>query len=175
MTSHPRILRVALQLATVCLLPVAAGAQTIHKCVDAEGHVSYQQDRCGAGQRSEPVRLAAPPPAPGPAQPAVRESPAVRAQRAPRATRPAGATPMSFECRSEGGAVFYRHSHCPGSIPRAGAAAREGRGGERVRATRLPRSEACRRMRAGGRDGREHDEAISTYARNLGHDPCRRH
>ncbi|RYD14485.1 MAG: hypothetical protein EOP90_12635 [Lysobacteraceae bacterium] len=87
---------------------------------------------------------------------------------------------QSFECRATNGEVFYRHARCPGSIPAGASARRPSRGAAGsvgVRATPVPRREACRRIEAGarsGRAGRERDETVTTYERNLGRDPCRR-
>ena len=167
-----RLLRLAL------LLLAASGiaqAQSVYKCIDRDRHVAYQQTPCAPSQVAQRIEIAPPPPAaPLPA--------AVPAKAKPRAARgstrrvPAARVVQSFECRSESGALFYRHTACPTSIPRRGpAAAAAGRSTDRVRATRIPRSDACKRMRSPGRDGREHDEDVSTYERNLGRDPCRRH
>lgn len=156
----------------------SAIAQTVYKCSGPAGQpVAYQQTPCAPGLHGEAIRLA-PIAAPAPdatAAPA-RSKPATRAPR-PASDRPrASPTPISYECRSAGGAVFYRHARCPASIPRrAGAAPRAAEGVDRVQATALPRAEACRRQRRGARDGAEHDETVSTYERNLGRDPCRRY
>ncbi len=153
----------------------AAPAQTIYKCSGGDGPVAFQQTPCARAQQSQRIDLvlpAAPVAAPAPAAP----KPKARTPRTTTRRAPAARELQSFECRSAEGALFYRHSACPSSIPRRGRSAERGDGNsDRVRGTPIPRSDACRRMRSPGRDGREHDDNVSTYDRNLGRDPCRRH
>lgn len=112
-----------------------------------------------------------------------RQTPAARKRRDEQAT--------SWECRAADGEVFYRHTRCPGSVPGDGvvrSAYVEKYSGGRTRArhdawtrvpvhgTKIPRAEACRRIRspsAAGRDGHARDQAVDTYAKLTGHDPCR--
>ncbi len=152
-------------------------AQTVYKCSGPGQPVAYQQTPCASGLRSEQLRLAAVasvPPEPASASATAR--PAARAPREPRGRPRTVATPVSYECRSVGGAVFYRHARCPASITRRSTGSpRAAEGVDRVQATPLPRAEACRRQRHGAREGAEHDETVSTYERNLGRDPCRRY
>jgi hypothetical protein len=97
---------------------------------------------------------------------------------------------VSYECRTGDGEVFYKHSGCPKSI-RVAAAHERGRHGAAGRGARargsgmrsmavsarpLARSEVCKRLAGAGsigRAGREHDDIVSTYDRNVGRDPCR--
>ena len=161
----------------LALLNGDAVAQTVYKCTGAGLPVAFQQVPCRSGQRSEAIRLApVPARAAEPVAAPAPVRPAARTPREPRARPRAAATPVSYECRSAGGAVFYRHGRCPGSIARRPTASpRAAAGLDRVQGTPLPRAEACRRQRNGARDGAEHDETVSTYERNLGRDPCRRH
>lgn len=173
---HPLRCRLLAGLLLAFASTTGASAQTVFKCIADDGHVAYQDRPCAPRQRSAPIRIEAPPPHDASAVAATPSRPAARTTRAtPRAPR---AEPLvqSYECRSAGGAVFYRHGRCPASIPRArSAASRDAGGSDRVESTRMPRSEACRRMRSTARDGSAHDETVSTYERNLGRDPCRRH
>jgi hypothetical protein len=158
-------------------LPTSVAAQPIYKCIGADGAVAFQQTACAPGQREqrvaiEPQRVSTLASAASQASEKTRAPAASR-----RSTRTAPAEPPSFECRSADGALFYRHSGCPKSIPRrAGmrSASDKGVGTDPVKATRISRHDACRRIGSFGRDGREHDEAVSTYERNAGRDPCRR-
>ena len=99
---------------------------------------------------------------------------------------------MSYECRAGDGEVFYRHSHCPGTVKGDGVArfgmdttqtssyrghARDtgAWGAVKVAARKIPREEACRRINAltaSDRDGHERDEQVSVYDHNTGRDPC---
>lgn len=164
----------ALALAALALavLPAPAHAQA-WQCRDASGRVAYQDRPCAAGADARPIEFA---PAPAPqASPEYRLSSGSR-ERTPRSTPrvPPARTAQSFECRASNGEVFYRHGACPASItiPRTSGARREA-ATARVSAQPLSRREACRRMQATGRAGRERDESYSTYERNLGRDPCR--
>lgn len=128
---------------------------------------------CASGSREQPVAIE---PAPAP-----KSSPDYSRSQLPRYSRQSRRAPRktiiySYECRTKSGALFYRHKPCPASIDRSGLVG----GGrlaprERVSGRRIPRLDACRGMRSAGREGREFDEATSTYDRNLGRDPCRRY
>ena len=142
----------------------------VYECRGVDGTVAYQDRACGAAASERVVAIApAPAWAPSPEYRVPQAEARVRAEPKRRAARAA----MSWECRADNGEVFYRHSRCPASIP---AARRDARGaaGVRVQATPMPRKDACRRMQAAGRVGRERDERASTYERNLGRDACRR-
>lgn len=152
-----------------------AHAQSIYKCTDSAGHIAYQAVSCGAGMREQLIEIEAAQPLPAsPSHRAVRArqpAPARAVRAAPRAT-----LVLSYECRTRTGALFYRHDRCPSSIDRSGqTGGRHGASREQVSARRIPRLDACRGMRSVARDGREFDDAPSTYERNLGRDPCRKY
>lgn len=180
MERRARTTRIRAAIASAWLLAALAGnalAQIVYKCSGPGLPVAYQQTPCASGLRGEQIRLA-----PVTARPVETVAAPAPARPARRASRPSGATPraaatsVSYECRSAGGAVFYRHGRCPASIVRRPTGSpRAAQGIDRVQATALPRAEACRRQRSGARDGVEHDETVSTYERNLGRDPCRRY
>ncbi len=164
-----------MMIATSMFTTESIAAQSILKCIDREGRVAFQDEPCATGQREQPVAIV---PAP-PSAPSLEYSKPDRGEnsRPPRAKAAVRqAIVYSFECRTESGALFYRHDHCPGSIDRSGLiGGRHSAAREKVRGTRIPRLDACRGMRSVGRDGREFDDAPSTYDRNLGRDPCRRY
>ncbi len=152
-----------------------AQAETVFKCTDREGGIAYQADPCQSGKREKQIEIQ---PAPARSVPTAHASPPRPRKTRPSASRPAprAAIVYSFECRTHGGALFYRHDRCPASIDRSGLiGGRHGAAREAVSGQRIPRSDACRRLRSVGRDGREFDEVPSTYERNLGRDPCRRY
>ena len=178
----PRRAMRLLALTFVLSLPCTAGAAPkVYRCTAGTGPSVYQDRPCADPARQQRVEFAPAPVAEAAtervANAKARTGPAPRASgRKARSSKPV----QSFECRAANGELFYRHVRCPGSIP-AGAPARSaGRGSASrvgVRATPLPRREACRRIQAGarsGRAGRERDETVTTYERNLGRDPCRR-
>ena len=152
-------------------------ATTVYKCTDADGGVSYQSAACTSAQHASeielaPVRDAAP--SPQYALDPVRAMP-MRG----RTVRTAHAkTEMASECRTGSGDVFYRLGKCPHSVnekseDRHGKSATHSTS---VSSHPVTRATACSEMnRAGtaGRKGREYDETISTYDRNLGNDPCK--
>lgn len=154
---------------------VVAQPQSFYKCIDSQSQVSFQDVPCDPALREQKVTIASAPPAdssPEYATPDRREN--SRQRRAKRSAPQA--IDYSFECRTESGAVFYRHARCPGSIDRSGSiGGRRGVSHEKVQARRIPRHDACHDMRSVGRDGREFDDVPSTYDRNLGRDPCRRY
>lgn len=192
---------------TGCMLllwGIAAGAYaaSAYRCIDARGHLAYQDTPCAETARQEKIDVQPLPTIGDPAEVAARTA---RAQAVPnrRASRPdrrprthsmrrgADAKPeMSWECRAADGEVFYRHTHCPSSVPgdgvvRGGYAEKMSRSRTRsrhdawssvsVHGTKVTRAEACRRIRApsaAGRDGHLRDEAGSTYDRLTGRDPC---
>lgn len=177
-SSH-RTLKLHEWLTLLVLLLMCNGvrATTAYKCTDSSGAVSYQSRACAASQRATEIELApAPAAAPSP-QYAIEPFRPMTLQRRDR--RVAHAKPeMAYECRTSGGDVFYRLSHCPHSVGeksggRHGASATHA---STVSSRPVPRTTACSEMhRAGsaGRKGHEYDEEISTYDRNLGNDPCK--
>ncbi|MGH8122928.1 MAG: DUF4124 domain-containing protein [Rudaea sp.] len=174
-------------LAFLLLFFLAAGvrAESVYKCTDAGGGVAYQTQACASAQREVMVAIApAPAHAPSPTYAAHQdvEKHAARRGRGNAALthRGASSTPQSYECRTADGQVFYRHASCPHSVAaQAGSTKGHGRSGAQsvsVSGHRVAREEACTQMRragAAGRSGREHDEDVSTYDKNLGRDPCR--
>lgn len=185
-----------------CLLLIAGGvhAGAIYKCVDAHGQVAFQANACPARTRQTAVDVREQPlidPDAPVVAPMKQKSGTQRAHARPRphrASRRARARkePLSWECRAADGEVFYRHTHCPHSVPGDGVmrsggtyALRRG-GGSRsrarsawdpvpVHARKVPRSEACRQINAVAaveRDGSARDERVSVYEHDLGRDPC---
>jgi hypothetical protein len=156
-----------------------ATAQVVYRCEDTEGRVAYQDRACADARRSSLVEIAPAPTASAP--PEYAGTPPARAGgRTPSRRGRPRAEVMSFECRADNGEVFFRHTGCPGSIRVDAAQARSGKAvaSARVSAVRVPRKEACRRLGAAGSSGRAghaRDEQVSTYDRNAGRDPCRRH
>ncbi|MGN6521026.1 MAG: DUF4124 domain-containing protein [Dokdonella sp.] len=180
--SLPRRLR-ACACAGLLGVSALAHADPVFSCRNAHGEIAYQDHACAAGERQAEVMLDPAPPEAAPARTHERTRERSRAP-APARRRARGdadaRTVMSWECRASDGAVFYRHGSCPKTIGSSRSATTGTRGGKGamvgVTATPLPRAEACRRLaHAGGRSGREHDEAVSTYERNAGRDPCRRY
>jgi hypothetical protein len=165
---------------------VGVRAESVYKCVDANGDIAYQQVSCAAAQQQSTIAITpAPRPAPPPHYLLARQS----EETAPRSRFMARAVKeTAFECRASDGRLFYRLGSCPhsiaGEIPASAGkshrgktgAARNSGGATSVSGRRVPREQACREIhRAGaiGRDGHEFDEHVSTYERNLGHDPCK--
>lgn len=166
----------SLLLAFTLASPLAvAQTQSVFKCIDSQGRIAFQDVPCKSGLRELRIAIIASPasvPSPEYSTPDRRGPPR---QPKPRASA-RQAIVYSFECRTESGALFFRHDHCPGSIDRSGLiGGRRSAAREKVSGTRIPRLDACRGMRSVGRDGREFDDAPSTYDRNLGRDPCRRY
>ena len=177
-------------LSGLLLLLLASGlrAQPVYKCTDATGAVAYQDKACGAQQQEREMQFVpAPPVQPSPQYALAHDNAPAQM---PRTARAGGRRRLwsqeeekSFECRVSNGDVFYRHNACPHSIkaPVSGNGHKSPSGGNAaatlsVSSRPVARSEACAQMRragAVGRNGHEHDEDVSTYDRNLGHDPCR--
>lgn len=179
-----------------------AHAASIYKCVDAQGHLAYQDTPCAAHARQHKLDVQPLPTIGDPSEVAASERALGRYARASsrksrtrrgshpssRATR--GKTGMSWECRAADGEVFYRHARCPGSVPgdgtvRSGYAeklsssrtrSRQGAWGRvPVHGKKITRAEACRRIHSAGaavRDGHQRDETVSTYDHLMGRDPC---
>lgn len=178
------------------LLLIAAGAtsahaESVYKCRDVRGQIAYQDHACADPARQTLIELA-PAPVAAPAQDGERTASPRTVQRnlarsSGGRTNARSSQTLSYECRSADGVVFYKHSRCPKTITVAAPSDRRGsgrKGSARASAARssavserpLPRAEMCKRMASGGsigRSGREHDDAVSTYDRNVGRDPCR--
>lgn len=186
------------------LVAGGAHAASAYRCMDAQGHLAYQDTPCAETARQEKIDVQPLPTIGDPAEVAARaaRTPATPNRRASRSdSRARSTTPatrhrtdakqeMSWECRAADGEVFYRHTHCPSSVPgdgvvRGGYAEKMSRSRTRsrhdawssvsVHGTKVTRAEACRRIRApsaAGRDGHLRDEAGSTYDRLTGRDPC---
>lgn len=170
-------------LVLLCVLApcVAGAAPKVYRCAAGAGPVVYQDRPCADPARQQQIEFVPSPFVEATADTTAHAKPRkASASRVPKRKSKSPAEVMSWECRAANGEVFYRHSRCPGSIPASTPSRRGSRGaasGIGVRASPLPRREACRRIRAGapgGRAGRERDETVTTYERNLGRDPCRR-
>lgn len=185
-------------LACVLLLwCVATGvhAASVYRCVDARGHLGYQDMPCATHARQSKVDLEPQPLIGAPGEHAARVATqtrhhSVHSRAQPRHSARSKAV-MSWECRAADGEVFYRHAHCPSSIPGDGVVRWQDGGdppsGKRSRRRRnawgavpvhgkqISRAEACRRIHsagASGRDGHARDETVSTYDHLMGRDPC---
>lgn len=178
--SQHRTLKLHEWLALLALLFLCNGvrATTVYKCTDGQGAVSYQSAPCSALQHASEIELAPVPstaaPSPQYALDAVRTMPMQRRELRVARTK----TEMANECRTSGGDVFYRLGKCPNSISEKSDDQRGKSATHSVSVSSHPvtRAMACSEMnRAGaaGRKGRDYDETISTYDRNLGKDPCK--
>jgi hypothetical protein len=157
---------------------VNAHAASIYKCVDAHGHLAFQDIPCAGQARQRKLEVlplptigsAAEVAAAGRRSDAAHDRPASRSARSmpkkrasPHRSREKPA--MSWECRAADGEVFYRHTRCPSSIPGDGvvrAAYAEQQSREhirrrhdawsrvRVHGVKIPRAEACRRIHSAG-------------------------
>ncbi|MBN8737818.1 MAG: DUF4124 domain-containing protein [Xanthomonadales bacterium] len=190
--------RMSSALFPLILLAVAghARAASVYRCVDAHGHLAYQDTSCAGHAQQTKLDLTGQPliDANAPRQPAstqASKSGSAHSRRAAVTARKRKSDPpTSWECRAADGEVFYRHSRCPGSVPGDGVvrsryaekmSSTHARGRHdawsrvRVHGEKVSRAEACRRIRspsAAGRDGHQRDEKVDTYARLTGHDPC---
>lgn len=183
------------------LAAAGAHAASAYRCIDAQGHLAYQDRPCAETARQKKIDVQPLPTIGDRAEVAARApaTPNRRASRSdsrPRSTphstqRRADAKPeMSWECRAADGEVFYRHARCPSSVPGDGVV-RSGYAGKTsgsrtrsrhdawsrvpVHGTKVTRAEACRRIHvagAAGRDGHARDETVSTYDRLMGRGPC---
>lgn len=163
-----------LSIACLCLdgTVTTATAATVYRCVGKDGVVAFQDHACSSGGK-QTVRdiVSHDPPVAVIAAERVKPTRQTRSQASGLRQRRV-AEPISFECRTNTGMVFYRHSRCPAAL----VDGTDSNGRSRrllVSSQRLDRREACRRMRNGARDGNEFDERVSTYERNLGRDTCR--
>lgn len=170
----------------ILLLASGARAAPLYRCVDARGNTAFRDTGCVAGERAQTIDVAVAPafsPSPHYALSGPGAHDAVAGSR-----RGGGASvsrqrdlpaARSYECRSVDGQVFYRHAACPHTIEAKSDGLGRGRAAQKkveVHAVRVSREEACAQMRragASGRSGHAHDEDVSSYEKNLGHDPCR--
>lgn len=196
-----RSLVLALLAGALWAVSPIAHAATVYRCVDAGGHVAWQDAPCPAVARSSTVAMRP--------QPLIDPHAAAAATRlqahdtAPTPPRRGGrrrvashrtrqqADAAAWKCEADDGEVFYRLTHCPGSIrsdgtvrvqwgltpaqPRARNRRRGREQGIHVHATRVARSEACRQINAltaSGRDGYRRDQRVSVYDHLVGRDPC---
>ncbi|MGN6788805.1 MAG: DUF4124 domain-containing protein [Rhodanobacteraceae bacterium] len=180
----------------------ATHAASIYKCVDAQGHLAYQDTPCAARARQHELDVQPLPTISDPSEVAASERALSRYARAssrksrtgrdgrPSSRAARGKTQMSWECRAADGEVFYRHARCPGSVAgdgtvRSGYAEKLSSSRTRsrqgawsrvpVHGKKITRAEACRRIHSAGaavRDGHLRDETVSTYDHLMGRDPC---
>lgn len=149
-----------------------AEAATVYRCGGSDGVIAYQDHPCRVGGSQRVLDIVSHDP---PVTAVAASTPKAEQPMRPRAmgaSRRRVGEPTSFECRTNTGMVFYRHSRCPASL----VDGTEGNGRSRrvlVSSQGMERREACRRMRNGARDGNEFDDKVSTYERNLGRDTCR--
>lgn len=178
-----------------------AHAASIYQCIDARGHLAFQDIPCAAHAQQRKLGVSPLPTIGSAAEVAAAEhrmhvaharpARALRKKRVSlRRSRVKPAT--SWECRAADGEVFYRHTRCPSSIPgdgvvRSDYAEKQSRqymrgrhdawSRVRVHAVKVPRAEACRRIHSAGaavRDGHLRDANVSTYDHLMGRDPCGR-
>ncbi|HST28943.1 MAG TPA: DUF4124 domain-containing protein [Rudaea sp.] len=169
------------------LLGLAFGvrAGSVYKCVDASGATTYQDRSCAVAQAQSEVEIAPAPalaPSPQYAMESRPRSGSGRTQHSEYASTRASTRGTAYECRASDGRVFYRLGACPRSLAADGGGTSQGKGRGKGSANSVgvsghpvPREDACYQMRRAGsigRGGREHDEQISTYDKNLGRDPC---
>jgi len=144
-------------------------AATVYRCNAAGAVVAFQDQPCATGQRQSIVKITPAAAYVPPPRYAVEKTGHVRRRTTHRRRR--RKTRMSYECRASDGEVFYRHGGCPHSIPSTTQPGHRAN----VSSRRVTRRRACaqiRRAGAVGRRGHEHDQVVSTYERDLGHDPC---
>lgn len=172
---------------STCAIAPSVHAEAVYKCSGTDGAVAFQDRPCLKTQAESQVEIAPPPPpAPSPEYRLASRSDRGAAARTSRQANPRAAVEvLSYECRAANGELFYRHGACPNQITAkaraSGGASRKRSGTEAqtyaVSAQALSRKDVCRRIASAGsigRAGRERDESVSTYERNLGRDPCRR-
>lgn len=172
-----------------------AHAASVYRCVDAHGHLSYQDTACPAHTQQSKIDLHPQPLIGAPGDATTHSASMTHHHKHARSRRRSAHTrhakpAMSWECRAADGEVFYRHTRCPSSIPGDGVVRSRYAGkisGEhsrrrrnawsrvRVHAVKITRAEACRRIHsagAAGRDGHQRDATVSTYDHLMGRDPC---
>lgn len=178
------------------VIVAGANAASIYRCADAHGHLAYQDTPCATQSRQRELDVQPQPLIGAPGEHAARAAAGTHHRSVahpPRRTRRSARVKqvMSWECRAADGEVFYRHTHCPGSIPGDGVVRwqdggdppsgkrsrhrRNAWGAVSVHGRKITRVEACRRIHsagAAGRDGHAGDETVSTYYHLMGRDPC---
>lgn len=174
-------------LAALLLPGTAFGGGVVYHCLSASGGAVYQDSPCSGKQEIVKVR-------PGPSGEAFAEA-TLRdlGHSAPRQFAPSTPDPVtprpqpiSYECQSADGEVFYRHDSCPPALPKeeyhffAGTQTFDRYymvpAYVPVKSTPVTRSSACSTIYAidaSSRNGNDLDQRYSTYDRNLGRDPCR--
>jgi hypothetical protein len=171
----------------VLLLLVLAGgvrADAVYKCVGVDGAIAFQDAPCAPDRRETAVQIdPAPARTPSPDYGLASTPPHTLRAREARRNQRNDAETISYECRASNGDVFYRHSSCPHTVAGAPGGAKASTHSEKgsaqkltVSARAVSRGEACAQIHrpgAIGRHGREHDDDVSTYDRNLGRDPCK--
>lgn len=186
----------ALSALLLVTIATCAHAASVYRCVDPHGHLTFQDTPCAEQARQRKLDLQPQPLIGAPGEHAARvaatthhREAVTRSRKKPR--HGARANPVtSWECRAADGEVFYRHTHCPGSVSGDGTVRRgyaEKVSGSRTRnrqgawgrvpvhGEKITRAEACRRIHsagAAGRDGHARDETVSTYDHLMGRDPC---
>lgn len=170
-----------LALLAMMLLCTGVRATSVYRCTDSDGGVAYQSTACADAQHASVIDIApAQPLAPSPTYAVDTKAPARVTPERHAMHASQRKVEMAYECRASDGDVFYRLGHCPRSLA-APSGNRRGSAGHSSKAVTVtghpvPRAEACSEMRragAIGRKGHEYDEAISTYDRNIGNDPCK--
>ncbi len=82
----------------LCLIPAvvaSAAATLVYRCVDASGHLAFQQNPCPRGSRQTILNLPSPPPAvPAPSLPAAHVTPSPRL----RPAKPLQPLPVMYRC-----------------------------------------------------------------------------
>ncbi|MHB8447565.1 MAG: DUF4124 domain-containing protein [Rudaea sp.] len=163
-------------------LAFCARAGSVYKCVDASGAAAFQDRPCAAAQEQSEVEIVPAPVYAPPPKYAVETHPRRENARNEYRAWHSSVRSMAYECRASDGRVFYRLGGCPRSLAAEGGSVSHGKSRGRSGGTSVsvsghpvPREDACMQMRRAGsigRSGREYDEHISTYDKNLGRDPC---
>lgn len=170
-------------LTLLWLVAASAHAASIYKCLDAHGHLAYQDTPCAARTQQREIDVQPLPTIGDPSEVAASKRALTRyAQASSRSARARRGThrsshparkksETSWECRAVDGELFYRHTRCPGSIPGDGVVRWQDGGdppsGKRSRRRRnawgtvsvhgkkITRAEACRRIHSAGAAGRD--------------------
>jgi hypothetical protein len=159
------------------LMPFAAQATVVHRCVGADGTPRYQDAPCAAGDAADRMELKTP----AAMAPIVDAAPPARTPSSLPVDRPRPPPPpplLSWRCEVENGETYFRHDGCPESIvePVAYATGYGGFGGHvylRVWGYRVLRVDACREIGRGARFGAERDQRAQPYEKLSGRDLCR--
>ncbi|HRQ65051.1 MAG TPA: DUF4124 domain-containing protein [Xanthomonadaceae bacterium] len=159
----------------------ASAAPLIHRCVDADGEVSYQQTPCPPDNAEVTIPIRADDVRPSPLLP-LFVPPEEDIAEPPITPRQADPPPISYLCATADGTRFYRHDGCPAQLAVRQPYIWVGDTPVTipvfvpVHATEVPRESACRAIYDRGasrRTGSQHDERYSVYQRATGRDPCR--